>query len=105
MQHHELDPRDPEHYQIDADVPLPGDDSPVPITKVQLQKVEAIVSAYTAGNDMWRDALPHVITFLKAAHMHDLVAGGHVSGIPTIEEAWAALNVWPWPYYDQTEPS
>ncbi|WP_454778722.1 hypothetical protein [Georgenia muralis] len=86
-----------EHYQRAAGSPLPGDDDPTPLTRRHLQKAEAILTAYLDGDDMWAEALPDVANLLKAGHMHELVDGGHVRGIPTIDEAAAKLDTWPWP--------
>lgn len=69
----------------------------MPLTRRQIQKAEAILSAYLDGTDMWAEALPDVANLLKAAHMHELVTGGHVRNIPTIEQATAKLDTWPWP--------
>lgn len=84
-------------YQHAADAPLPGDDDPTPLTRRQIQKAEAILSAYLDGADIWAQALPDVAALLKAAHMHELVTAGDVRGVPTIAHAAARLDTWPWP--------
>ncbi len=87
----------PEDYQHAADAPLPGDDDPMPLPRRQLQKADAILTAYLDGAEMWAEALPDVAALLRAGHMHDLTSTGQVRGVPTIEEAAAKLDSWPWP--------
>jgi hypothetical protein len=88
---------DPDDYQNAANTPLPGDNEPTPLPRRQLQKADAILHAYLNGAELWAEALPDVAALLRAAHMHDLVSTGQVTGVPTIAEASAALDSWPWP--------
>jgi hypothetical protein len=96
---------DLDDYQNDANTPLPGDDDLMRLPRRQLQKAEAILNAYLAGDEMWVKALPDVAALLRAGHMHDLVTTCQIRGVPSVAEASAALDSWPWPRQQSGPPN
>lgn len=88
---------DASEFQRLADEAQPNDHAPAPLTRRQVQKAEAILSAYLEGQELWARALPDVAALLQAAHMDELIRGGHTRGIPTLTQAAAQLDTWPWP--------
>jgi hypothetical protein len=61
----------------------------MPLPRRQLQKADAILTAYLDDAEIWAEVLPDVAALLRAGHLHDLISTGQVRSGPTIEEAAA----------------
>lgn len=73
--------------------PQPLDDVPVSLTRYQAHRCAAIVGAFAAGHQGYRQAVRDVQDLLHACAAE---AAG-ITTRPTSQVAWQRVDSWPWP--------